>query len=157
MDVEVRSQDLPGLGKQFDIGCVDDGRISLVVRNNGIRDLHAFEPGADSASSVLQLTDAQARALGALLIGAYFRPSEVDEDTPVTFGGVVLDWPTVGTAAAGTTARELAPAVSLVAIVRGGETLLQPSPDEPLQSGDRLLLAGQQADVTAAHKAITAS
>ncbi|MGH3757737.1 cation:proton antiporter regulatory subunit [Actinophytocola sp.] len=149
MDVEVRRRDLPGLGKQFEIGCASGGRVAVVVQNNGARHLYTFEPDADAASSALQLDEAQARVLGAILAGVYFRPAEHDE--PAVFGAVAIDWLTVEADAPALAVADLVlvdhPSATLVAIMRGEETLVKPGPDELLRAGDQILIAGHRADI----------
>lgn len=152
MDVQVRRRDLPGLGKQFEIGCATGSRIAVVVQNNGARHLYTFEPGAEAASSALQLDEDQARALGAILAGVYFRPAEANHDAPAVFGGVAIDWLTVEPEAPAFSVQDLVPAdhptATLIAIVRGEDTIVKPGPAEQLLSGDQLMVAGDRADIS---------
>jgi K+/H+ antiporter YhaU regulatory subunit KhtT len=69
----VHVQELPGIGRRYDLdlGRTSD-RISVVVRTNGIRDLYVFAGRLDEPSAVIELTEEQARKLGALLGGTFF-------------------------------------------------------------------------------------
>lgn len=151
MDVEVRRRDLPGLGRQFEIGCDTGSRIAVVVQNNGARHLYTFEPDADGASSSLQLDEDQARTLGAILAGVYFQPVGGDHDAPAVFGTVAIDWLTVNVDEFAMSVEELVhvdhPSATLIAIVRGEHTIMKPRPEEPLCSGDQLLITGHRADI----------
>ncbi|MBY8873755.1 potassium transporter TrkA [Micromonospora sp. PLK6-60] len=66
-------QELPGIGKRYD---VDLGghtqRISIVARRDGTRDLYVFAAGADDPVAVIEMSEEQARKVGALLAGIYF-------------------------------------------------------------------------------------
>jgi TrkA domain protein len=151
MDVEVRRRDLPGVGRQFEIGCATGGRVAVVVQNNGARHLYTFEEDADAASGALQLSEDQARALGAILAGVYFRPVEADHDAPAVFGTVAIDWLTVEADAPVLAVADLGlvdhPSATLVAIVRGETTIMKPGPAEQVRRDDQLLLAGHRADI----------
>jgi K+/H+ antiporter YhaU regulatory subunit KhtT len=151
VDVEVRRRDLPGLGKQFEIGCDQGGRIAVVVQNSGARHLYTFEPAEDAASSALQLDEDQARTLGAILAGIYFQPVDGDPDAPAVFGSVAIDWLTVEVDDFAVSVEELVhvdhPSATLVAIVRGERTIMKPGPGEPLRTGDQLLITGYRADI----------
>lgn len=69
-DVEV--QDLFGIGKRYDVGCSYGQRVVVVIRKDGGRELYSFEHGGtDEPTSVIKLSDVQARKLGAILSGAF--------------------------------------------------------------------------------------
>lgn len=69
----VQVQDLPGIGKRYDLdlGRADE-RISVVVRNNGTRDLYVFTSRSEEPTAVIELAEEQGRKLGALLGGTFF-------------------------------------------------------------------------------------
>jgi TrkA domain protein len=69
----VHVQDLPGIGRRYDFALGHDGqRVSVVVRRDGTRDLYVFTSASDDPAAVLELTDVQARKVGALLAGTFF-------------------------------------------------------------------------------------
>ncbi|MPZ28324.1 MAG: potassium transporter TrkA [Micromonosporaceae bacterium] len=69
----VQVQDLPGIGKRYDLDLGQRaGRISVVVRNDGNRDLYVFTGQSGDPTAVVELTEEQARKLGALLGGTFF-------------------------------------------------------------------------------------
>jgi K+/H+ antiporter YhaU regulatory subunit KhtT len=69
----VHVQELPGIGRRYDLdlGRADE-RLSVVVRNDGTRDLYVFAGRRDEPSAVIELSEEQARKLGALLGGTFF-------------------------------------------------------------------------------------
>ena len=70
----VHVQELPGIGKRFDIDLGRaDQRISVVARHNGARDLYAFATASDEPSAVIELNSDQARKLAAVLTGTFFQ------------------------------------------------------------------------------------
>lgn len=70
----VHMQELPGIGKRYDVDLGRrDQRVSVVVRRDGTRDLYVFTDGSsDEPTAVLELTEEQARKVGAVLSGTFF-------------------------------------------------------------------------------------
>ncbi|MFD7659029.1 cation:proton antiporter regulatory subunit [Actinosynnema sp. NPDC059797] len=151
MDVPVSRRDLPGLGKLFEVGCTSGGRVVVVVQNNGTRHLYTFEEEAEAADSAVQLDELQARTLGAVLAGVYFEPAGGDHDAPAVFGAVAIDWLTVEAEAQPRSVSDLGldghPSATLVAIVRGEQTVMKPAGHEVTRSGDQLLIVGYRTDI----------
>jgi K+/H+ antiporter YhaU regulatory subunit KhtT len=72
MTEDIKVQELYGIGKKYDVGCSRGQRISVVIRKDGRRELYSFETDAEEPTSVIELSDEQARKLGAVLSGTYF-------------------------------------------------------------------------------------
>ncbi len=69
----VHVQELPGIGKRYDIDLDrPDQRISVVVRSGGIRDLYVFASHSADPTAVIELTEEQARKVGAVLAQTFF-------------------------------------------------------------------------------------
>jgi TrkA domain protein len=68
--------DLPGIGRSYQMTGTNGGRITVVVHHSGRRVVYGLNAGADQASAV-ELSDQQARKLGAILGGAFFKPAVV--------------------------------------------------------------------------------
>ena len=84
---------LPGIGQRYDLRGIDGGPITIVIHHSGRRDLYVLGAGGEPQASVA-LTDDQARTLGAILGGAYFKPAVVAEIEAV-IGGLLIDWVTL--------------------------------------------------------------
>jgi TrkA domain protein len=69
----VHVQELMGVGTRYDLAGKHGARISVMVHKDGHREVYCFEPGAvgDQPSSVVALTEEQARLVGAVLTGTY--------------------------------------------------------------------------------------
>jgi len=104
------------------------------------------------ARASLTLTDAQARTLGAVLSGAYFKPAIV-EDIEAVVGTLLIDWVTLldDSPAVGRTIADLEirrrTKMTVAAILRGSEPIVAPEPTEVLLTGDRLVVVGRQEDL----------
>jgi K+/H+ antiporter YhaU regulatory subunit KhtT len=69
----VHVQELPGIGKKYDIDLGRaDQRVSVVARTNGIRDLYVFASASADPTAVIELSEEQARKLGAVLAQTFF-------------------------------------------------------------------------------------
>jgi TrkA domain protein len=160
---EVAEQELPGIGRRYDLDHLDGGRITVVIHHSGRRDLYLLPEGDDEPNAVLTLTDHQARALGAILGGAYFKPAVVEEIEAV-IGNLLIDWVTLPATspAVGHTIGDLGirthTRMTVVAIVRGGApAMVAPEPTEALQAGDQLVVAGRREDLAGFLAAVGAS
>lgn len=148
----VAEQSLPGIGHRYELRPVDGGRVVVVVHHSGRRDLYVFVPGGDEPQAVVTLSDAQARTLGAILGGAYFKPAIVEEIEAV-IGGLLIDWVTLepGARGAGRTIGELEirrqTGMTVAAILRDRTPLIAPDPGERLEPGDQLVVIGRQEDL----------
>lgn len=154
MDGPIHEQELPGIGYRYDVD-TEEGPLSVVIHHSGRRDLYVGSPPV-----VVTLDDEQARRVGAVLAGAYFRPALAQRIEAVV-GGLLIDWVTLGAESkgAGRSIAELEvrrrTRMSIVAILRGDETLISPDPSEVLLAGDRLIVVGRPQDLDGLVREIT--
>jgi TrkA domain protein len=145
--VAIHEEELPGIGRKYEFLASHGERIDVVIHHSGRRDLYIFESDDDEAKTCLQLTDDQARRLGAVLGGAYFKPALVAE-IETLIGEFVVDWATLGadSPAAGRSISDLQirrqTGMSVIAVVRDGKAVTSPDPTDPLRPGDRLVVVG---------------
>ena len=149
---DLTDHDLPGIGHRYELRSADGGRVVVVIHHSGRRDLYVVEPGHDEPQAVVALTDTQARTLGAILGGAYFKPAVVEEIEAV-IGGLLIDWFTLdaGSPAVGRSIADLEirrrTGMTVAAIVRDPQPVTAPEPGERLQAGDQLVVIGRQEDL----------
>lgn len=140
---------LPGVGRKYTITVQSGDRIVIVVHHSGKREVQYFEAGEeDEPTMALDLTDEEARELGAILAGVLFHPEAVG-DTQSKLGQKVIEWIKVlpGSKLVGKRVGELAlpPGAHLLAVDRPGAPLIpNPSPDTLLETGDTLVVAGSR-------------
>ncbi len=144
---EVAETPLPGVGVRYDFETTAGDRIGVLVHRTGRRELLIYDShDPDACGSVLRLDPDDTRTLADLL-GA----SQVSErlaDLQQHIEGLTIDWlPVAATSAcAGCTLREAAlrseTGVSVVAVVRGDETIPAPGGDFQLQTGDTAVAVG---------------
>jgi TrkA domain protein len=148
---DIVEQTLPGIGRSYSLTTRDGSRVTVVIHHSGRRDLYAETAGVADALAV-ELSDDEARRLGAVLGGAYFKPAIVEEIEAV-IGGLLIEWVTLrdDSPGAGKSIAELEirrrTKLTVVAILRDGETTVAPEPTEVLLARDRLVVVGRQEDL----------
>lgn len=148
---DVTEVPLPGIGQRYDQRAAEGGPVTVVIHHSGRRDLYILDGDDEPLASVV-LTDSQARSLGAILGGAYFKPAVIEEIEAVV-GGLLIDWvtldgdsPSVGKSIAALQIRSTTK-MTIAAIIRDSTTIVAPEPDEVLLAGDRLVVVGRQEDL----------
>jgi TrkA domain protein len=143
--------DLPGIGRRYQMTGSNDGHIIFVIHHSGRRVVYGRNADADQASAV-ELSDHQARKLGAILGGAFFKPAVVEEVEAV-FDDLLIDWVALepNSPGADKSIAELeirrATGVSIIAIIRGDRAITAPEPSEVMRVGDRLVVVGRPQDL----------
>jgi TrkA domain protein len=143
--------DLPGIGRSYQMTGTNGGRITVVIHHSGRRVVYGRNAGADEASAV-ELSDHQARKLGAILGGAYFKPAVVEEVEAV-FEDLLIDWVALepNSPGADKSIAELeirrATGVTIIAIIRGDQAITAPEPSESMRAGDRLVVVSRPQDL----------
>lgn len=143
---DVQETQLPGVGIRYDFVTKEGDRVGVLVHRSGRRELLLYaRDDPDSCRAVIRLELDDTRTLADLL-GA----SHVSEKLAAMqqIEGLNIDWLTVppSAKAAGRTLRDAAlrseSGVSIVAIVRGNETVPSPAPDFTIEAGDTAVVVG---------------
>lgn len=143
---------LPGVGRKFTITTQSGDRLVVVVHHSGRREVQTYEgPDADEPLYALDLTDEEARELGAILGGVLFHPEAVAR-RHTRLQNHTIEWLEVYGNLAGKRVGDLPlPAQAyLLALLRDGEALIpHPDPGLALHVGDTLVVAGSREGVDA--------
>ncbi len=147
--MHVEEVSLPGVGQKFTIRPHSGDEIVIVVQHNGHRQLLCYQAGmGDEPAAVLELSDEEAREVGAILSGVLFHP-ELTGAATARIAEQAMEWITVAGAVAGRRIGEL-PQVDgahVLALNQNGVLLPHPSPDTQLHAGDTLVVAGTRGAV----------
>ena len=152
--MEIREHDLPGVGKKFAIQTNEGDRMTVIIHNNGTREIYHFKKGEDYPFHAIRLTDAEARKFGAVMGGAYFQPP-VAESMDMVMEQLSIEWLKVedGSPLAGKTIQEAAirkqTGASVIAILRAGRAHPNPQPADQIEAGDTLMVIGDREQVDA--------
>ncbi len=144
---EVEETQLPGVGVRHDFVTSDGERIGVLAHRTGRRELLVYDTtDPDSCRNVVRLDADDTHTLAELLGTSHV--SERLAELQQHIEGLTIDWLPVErtSACAGSSLREAAlrsqTGVSIVAIVRGEETIAAPGGDVVLQPGDTLVAVG---------------
>jgi TrkA domain protein len=148
---EVSDEVLPGIGRRYTLPASEGARVVVLVHHIGRRDLYVVPSAAsgDEPAAGFSLSDDEARRLGAVHGGAYFKPAVVAEVEAV-IGNLLIDSVTLrpDSPAADHSIAELEirrlTRMTVVALLRDEETILAPEPGETLRAGDRLVVVGRR-------------
>jgi len=147
--MEFRESELPGIGKKFTIKTQQGAVISVVLHVTGKREIFIFEEGEeyeDPDCDVI-LTEDEAKQLGSVLMGTYFRP-EQEREREIFLRNLAIEWVKVesNSPLVGKSIEELGirkrTGVTVISIVRGEHTITNPLPEEVIREGDTLILVG---------------
>ena len=148
MTVDIRETRLPGVGVKYSLPLDGGARLTVILHNDGLREIYWFRRGDDEPRAVIRLDDDEARQLGAVLGGAYERPKIV-EDLEMALGDLLIEWipvpddsPAIGKTLADLAFRQKA-GITIIAILREPEPVTGAQPHDVVQSGDTLVTVGK--------------
>lgn len=142
---QIEETTLPGVGVRHDFLCRSGRRVGVVSHNTGRRDLVVYDDrDPDAVKASVELSAEEARTLADLLGGT----SIVEHLGQVQqrIEGLAIEWIPLPASFHPTTIGEgeyrKRTGVSIVAIIRGEETVPGPGPDQRLEPGDVLVAVG---------------
>lgn len=142
---------LPGVGRKFQVETTSGDRLVIVIHDDGTRELYHFmRRNLDRPSSVLLLTDGEARQIAGIVGGLTYVPRSLPI-AEVVLEDFVLEWFTIepGAACIGRTIRELQvrtrTGASIVSIIEPDQTKrTNPEANTVLNAGATLIAAGDR-------------
>jgi TrkA domain protein len=163
MPVDLQETRLPGVGTKFTLRLAAGGRLSIILHNDGKRELYWFRHAqADEPQAVITLDDDEARQLGAVIGGAYERPKIV-EDLEMALGEMQIEWipvpdesPWIGKTLADAGFRAKL-GITVIAILREPESVSGARPEDTVQQGDTLVTVGKAGQYPAFRKMLAGS
>ncbi|HGY09961.1 MAG TPA: potassium transporter TrkA [Oceanithermus profundus] len=149
---------LPGVGHKFTVVTHSGDKVVVLVHQTGVREVYFYRDDEDDAVAELELSDEEARELGAILAGVLYRP-EVSGDVRSRVKELTIEWirvepghPCVNRPLADWLAR--VPGVHVLGILREDEALYpNPPPDLKVEVGDVLIAAGSRAAIDSLKRA----
>jgi len=151
--MKLKETDLPGIGKKFSIITSHKDKIDVIIYLNGKREIFIFEEDDyDEPVANVVLNEEEANQLGSILMGVYFKP-ETEETKECLLKNLVIEWievdensPLVNHTLKDLQIRQKTGA-SVISIIRGDKTIINPSPDEVIKKGDTLVLVGSREQI----------
>jgi len=144
---QVDETPLPGVGARFDFTTSRGQRIGVISHKSGDRELLIYgRDDPDACAHTIRFDDDDLRVLGELLGAAHV--VERLAAIPYTVEGLTIDWlkvnsgsEVVGETLAATELRTRT-GVSVVAVIRGDDTIPSPGADFALAAGDTAVVVG---------------
>lgn len=142
-----RSRDMPGIGTKYELDTEEGDRVSIVYMEDEGVQLYVRSGEGDFCSA--DLTPPEARRIGNVLTGAILETEEEEicmvfssfADLKVKMHTYKLGIKTLGKSIANLSIRRRT-GVTVVAVSRKGESLLNPSPSYVFDKGDSVLVIG---------------
>ncbi len=149
MPLELKETRLPGVGVRWSMTLASGSRVTVIQHINGDREVYVHRRSHDDEPAVvLELHNNESRQLGALLAGAYERPRIVDE-LEMALQEFQIEWIKVPNGS-WVNGRQLAEysfrkrtGVTVIAILRGSESVAGAQPDDVIRDGDTIVVAGK--------------
>jgi TrkA domain protein len=148
MASELRETRLPGIGVKYTCITAHGARLTVILHNEGLREIYYFRHRDEDPTAVIQLEDDEARQLGAIIGGAYERPKIV-EDLEMALGELQIEWVPVPDASPwiGKTLAECQfrakNGITVIAILREPEPVSGAQPHHVIERGDTLVTVGK--------------
>lgn len=147
---------LPGVGRKFQVETTSGDRLVIVIHDDGTRELYHFaRRNLERPSSVLRLSDGEARQIAGIIGGLTYVPRSLPM-AEVVLEDLVLEWFMIepGAACIGKTIRDLQvrtrTGASIVSIIEPDQTKrTNPEADTVLNEGATLIVAGDRRTINA--------
>lgn len=138
---------LPGVGVRHDFMTRSGHRIGVISHRSGSKELLVYdEHDPDACSESVRLESAEGQVVGELLGAATITERLLNLQQSVE--GLTIDWLALGPSwhavghRIGDTELRRQTGVTIIAVVRGTQTLPAPGPDFPLRAGDTAVVVG---------------
>lgn len=150
----ISESNLPGVGRKFLIETISGDRLIVVIHDDGLREIYSFnKKNLDKPSSVLAVTDGEARQIAGIIGGLSYVPKALPT-SEVVLDDLVLEWFVIekGAASAGKTIAQLEArtmsGASIVSIIEPNQQKsVNPGPNTVINEGATLIIAGDRRNI----------
>lgn len=157
---EVRETQLPGVGVRHEFTTDNGQQLGVISHKGGRKEVLVYDrDDPDACSTVVHLTEGDTRTLSELLGASQVTHSLAAVEQQIE--GLAIDWITIG-AGNSFDGRSIAEGmfrtrtgVSIVAVVRGNETVPAPKPDFIFHAGDTAVCVGTDEGLNAVRAILT--
>lgn len=144
-----KETDLPGIGKKYTLHLNSGQDVAIIIHLSGKREIFYFDNPDDDPQFHFVMNEEEAQLLGSVLLGSYFKP-EQEQQKELLMGKLSIEWVTidklctlVGKSILQSEIRKMT-GVTIIAIIRGKESIINPMPDEIILEKDTLVVVGNR-------------
>lgn len=144
-----KETDLPGIGKKYILQLANGQDVAIIIHLSGKREIFYFDDPDDDPQFHFVMNEEEAQLLGSVLLGSYFKP-EQEKQKELLMGKLSIEWVTiekscslVGKSILQSEIRKLT-GVTIIAIIRNKESIINPLPDELIKEKDVLVVVGNR-------------
>lgn len=148
--MNIREADLPGVGKKYTVNTSEGEVFTIIIHHTGRREIYLMDRAdINEPAYTFNLSDDEARRVGAILLGADYQPVS-DDKVELMIKSMFIEWVkiTPESPAADKTLKESkikeSSGVTIIGIQREKDMIVSPGPEEVLRSGDLLMVVGKR-------------
>lgn len=147
--MDFKTCDLPGIGRKYSLEMSSGHNLVIITHNSGQREIYLFDDPDDEPEFSIQISDEEARQLGAILLGVDYQPIP-DDKVEMLSKKIRLNWFPVdeNTCFVNMTIAESGirkeAGVTIVGIERGDDFISNPDSSEVIRPGDTLMVIGKR-------------
>ncbi len=145
--MDFKEADLPGIGKKFTVRTSYNQILRIIIHFTGKREIFIYENEDEDAIYDLELSEDDASLIGSILMGTYFKP-EQEKQKELILSKLSIEWVEVpknnklaNCSILDNQIRKKT-GVTIIAIIRGKNIILNLEPTEVIREGDTLVIVG---------------
>lgn len=151
--MEIKSVDLPSIGKKYTVKMPKDQHLVIIIHHTGSREIYMMDDlDDDEPLFTMEMNDEMARKIGSILMGADYQPV-VDERVETICKNIMVEWVTVTDRSSldNKTIKEARirtlTGTTIIGIQRGDNVIGSPDITEVLRAGDILMSIGKKEQI----------
>lgn len=144
-----RETDLTGIGKKYTLGLNSGKDLAVIMHLSGKREIFYFDDPDEDPQFHFVMNEEEAQLLGSVLLGSYFKP-EQEQQRELLMGKLSIEWVTIekncsliDKSILQSEIRKIT-GVTIIAIIRGNDSIVNPQPDEKILEKDTLVVVGNR-------------
>lgn len=148
--MQIKTTELPGIGKRYSFKTAENEQVTVVLHHNGSREIYHFSRDEeDDPDFTLTLTDEEARQLGTILLGVDYQPV-TDDRVELFLKTVRLEWLRVNPDSCIANQKIIDSQIrtrtgtTIIGIQRGETMIGSPDVHEVIKPGDVLMVIGNR-------------
>ncbi|GIP49249.1 K(+)/H(+) antiporter subunit KhtT [compost metagenome] len=149
--MNLKETDLPGIGKKFVIQARSGDKLTIIIHDDGRRELYHFDhDDPDDSVSMVTLDDDEARYVSAIVGGVTYKPTAL-ENIEVALGDLIIEWyklepnyKAIGHTIGELKIRQRSGATIIAVIEKNHKKHINPGPDLMLTADAMVVVLGER-------------